>query len=72
MPPSHIRDLCLQIGYSNFEFLPDPALTLMLTHKINVVSFARVPLSLWHRMRELMKRFTDRELKDGGLCIITK
>ena len=72
MPPAHIRDLCLGIGFSRFEFIPDPALTMMITQKINIVSFERVHLSLWHRMRHLLRFFTDREMKDGGVCIITK
>jgi len=72
MPPAHIRDVCKSIGFSSFEFLPDPALTMMMTHKINIVSLTRVHLSLYYRMRHLLKWFTDRDLQDGGICIVTK
>ena len=72
MPPAHIRDICRSIGYSGFEFLPDPTLTLMFTHEVNLASLTRVRFPLWRRMRHLFRLFTDRKLSDGGLCIITK
>jgi ubiquinone/menaquinone biosynthesis C-methylase UbiE len=72
MPPAHIRDVCRDIGFSSFEFLPDPTLTCMFTHSINLVSLTRMQFPLWRRLRHLFRLFTDRELKDGGLCIITK
>ncbi len=72
MPPAHIRDLCREIGFSAFEFLLDPTLTLVHTHGVNLASLARVKQSLWRRLRELQRIFSDRELRNGGLCVITK
>jgi len=72
MPPAHIRDVCREIGFSAFEFLPDPTLTLVHTHGVNLASMTRVKQSLWRRLRELHRIFSDRELRNGGLCVVTK
>ena len=72
MPPAHIRDLCRAIGYSRFEFLPDPTLTLIFTHQLNLAALTRVYAPVWRRLRALLRLFNDKELKDGGLCVITK
>ena len=72
MPPAHIREVCRSIGFTGFEYLPDPTHTLMFTHGVNLASLARVHFPLWRRLRHLARLFRDRELKDGGLCIITK
>jgi len=72
MPPAHIRDLCRGIGFSHFEFLPDPVSTMILTHELNLVTQSRVRQALWRRLRELLRMFTDRDMHNGGLCVLTK
>jgi len=72
MPPAHIRDLCREIGYSTFEFLPDPTVTLILTHQLNIAALARDRRPLWRRLQHLLYLFRDRELRDGGICVVTR
>jgi SAM-dependent methyltransferase len=78
MPPSHIRDLCLKIGYSRFEFIPDPGLAIRAVYGIDLTKNSRIPAEdwwhghWWRRMNRVGRLLRDRRLKRGGLCIITK
>ena len=72
MPPSHIRDLCRAIGFSGFEFLPDPTLAIISMYGINLASLSRVSQPWWRRLLHLARLFADQRLQHGGLCLITK
>jgi SAM-dependent methyltransferase len=77
MPPRHIRDLCREIGFSRFEFIPDPGLAVRAIYGIDLSKNARVRQgwwqgNWWRRMTRVGRLLRDRRLKRGGLCIITK
>ena len=72
MAPSHIRDLCQQIGYSRFEFLPDPTLAIIPIYGINLAGLKRIEQPWWRRLLQVGRLFTDRRLQHGGICVITK
>lgn len=72
MPPSHIRDLCLEIGFSKFQFLLDPTLAVISVYGINLATLQYKKRSWWRRPITLARLLLDRRLKTGGLCIITK
>jgi SAM-dependent methyltransferase len=72
MAPSHIRDLCREIGYSRFEFLPDPTLAIIAIYGINLAGLNRVEQPWWRRLLQVGRLFTDRRLQHGGICVITK
>ena len=72
MAPSHIRDLCQQIGYSRFEFFPDPTLAIIAIYGINLAGLTRIEQPWWRRLLQVGRLFTDRRLQHGGICVITK
>jgi hypothetical protein len=72
MPPHHIRDLCRSIGYSGFEFLPDPTLAIIGLYGINLAAMTRTAPPWWRRLLNLGRLFADNRLQHGGLCVITK
>mgnify|MGYP006374594943 CR=1 FL=1 len=72
MPPLHIRNLCLQISYSRFEFIPDPGLAIRAVYGLNLSKSERNHRSWWRRIVKTGNLLRDRRLKRGGLCIITK
>ena len=72
MPPHHIRDLCRSIGYSGFEFLPDPTLSIIGLYGINLAAMTRSEPPWWRRLLNLARLFADRRLQHGGICVITK
>jgi hypothetical protein len=72
MPPSYIRDVSRAIGFSGFEFLPDPTLAIISMYGINLASLSRVPQPWWRRLLQLSRLFADQRLQHGGLCVITK
>jgi SAM-dependent methyltransferase len=72
MAPSHVRDLCRQIGYSRFEFLPDPTLAIIAMYGINLAALTRTDQPWWRRLLQIGRLLADRRLVDGGICLITK
>jgi len=72
MPPAHIRDLCAQIGYSQFEFLLDPTQAVIAVYGINMAALQRVNRPLWRRVASVVRLLLDRRLQKGGICVITK
>lgn len=72
MPPWHIRDVCLSIGYSSFRSLPDPTLVVISTYGINLAALTRIDQPWWRRLLQLGRLFADKTLQHGGLCIVTK
>jgi hypothetical protein len=72
MPPHHIRDLSRSIGYSRFEFLPDPTLSIIGLYGINLAALTRIEQPWWRRLLNLARLFADKRLQHGGLCVITK
>lgn len=72
MPPSHIRDLCMQIGFSKFEFLIDPTLAVIAAYGLNLQTAERNFRPWWRRPISLARLLRDRKLATGGLCLITK
>jgi SAM-dependent methyltransferase len=72
MPPSHIRDLGREIGFSKFEFLLDPTLAVISVYGINLATLQHKKRSWWRRPITLARLLLDRRLKTGGLCILTK
>ncbi|MEO8186918.1 MAG: methyltransferase domain-containing protein [Burkholderiaceae bacterium] len=72
MPPAHIRDLCKQIGYSNFRFLLDPTQAIIAAYGINMAALERVNRPWWRRLASVVRLLLDRRLQEGGLCVITK
>jgi SAM-dependent methyltransferase len=72
MPPIHIRDLCRTIGFSSFQFLPDPTLAIISMYGINLAALTRVHQPWWRRLLQLVRLFADQRLLHGGLCVITK
>lgn len=72
MPPSHIRDLCREIGFSGFQFLPDPTLAIISMYGINLAALTRIQQPWWRRLLQLGRLFADKTLQHGGLCVITK
>jgi hypothetical protein len=72
MAPSNTPGLCLQIGYSHFEFIPDPGLAVRAVYGIDLSKGERNRRPWWRRMVKAGKLLRDRRLKRGGLCVITK
>ena len=72
MPPSHIRDLCMEIGFSKFEFLLDPTLAMIAVYGLNLNTAERNFRPWWRRPITLARLLLDRRLKTGGLCVLTK
>ena len=72
MPPSHIRALCEGIGFSRFEFLPDPTLVIKEVYRIDLGSSARIQRSWWRRLRRIVRLLANRKLSTGGICVIRK
>jgi SAM-dependent methyltransferase len=72
MAPAHIRDVCREIGFSQFRFLPDPTLTIISMYGINLAALTRVEQPWWRRVLQLGRLLADRTLQHGGLCVITK
>jgi SAM-dependent methyltransferase len=72
MPPHHIRDLCMQIGYTGFEFLIDPTLAMIAVYGLNLNTTGRNHRPWWRRPITLARLLRDRTLETGGLCVITK
>jgi SAM-dependent methyltransferase len=70
MPPRHIRQLGREIGFSQFEFLPDPTLAIIATHGINLSTMQRMPW--WRRAVRIVRLIADRRLQRGGICVLTK
>jgi len=72
MPPAHIRDLCMSIGFSRFEFLVDPTEAVLALYGINLVQFNRDHLAWWRRAVRTARLMADRRLQRGGICVVTK
>jgi SAM-dependent methyltransferase len=72
MPPFHIRDLCIEIGYSKFEFLLDPTLAVIAAYGLNLQTTERNFRPWWRRPITLGRLLRDQKLETGGLCLITK
>ncbi|MGH6611609.1 MAG: class I SAM-dependent methyltransferase, partial [Burkholderiaceae bacterium] len=72
MPPAHIRDVCAEIGYSDFKFHLDPTQAVIAVYGINMAAMQRVNVIWWRRAVSLIRLLRDRRLRDGGLCVITK
>jgi SAM-dependent methyltransferase len=79
MPPKHIRDLCLQIGYSKFECIPDPGLAVQAVYGLDLTTNVRIPpedrrpAHWWRRRKNIVDGvLRDRGLECSDLCIITK
>lgn len=72
MPPARIRDLCREIGFSRFRFLPDPTLAIIGVYGVNLAQPQHRERTWWRRPITLARLLLDRRLKVGGLCVITK
>ena len=72
MPPLHIRNICLDIGFSKFEFLLDPTLAIIAVYGMNLQTAERKLRQWWRRPITLARLLLDRRLLTGGLCVITK
>lgn len=72
MPPSLIKDLCQKIGYSEFDFFPDPGLAVRSVYGIDLNKHARTRKSWWRRMVKTGRLLKDQRLKHGGICIVVK
>lgn len=77
MPPYHIRDLGMEIGFSKFEFLLDPTLAIISVYGLNLATLQHHSLRdqvrvWWRRPVTLARLLLDRRLKTGGLCVLTK
>ena len=72
MPPSKIRALCKELGFSDFKCLPDPTLAVMSVYGINLGSLDHTPLSWWRRFRKIRRLIIKPQLKHGGICLMTK
>lgn len=72
MPPRHIKKLCAEIGYSNFEFLPDLGRVFRAAYGIDVNLAQRNGHSWLRRAIRTAGILRDRRLKRGGVCVVTK
>jgi SAM-dependent methyltransferase len=72
MPPWHIRALAREIGYSRFDFLPDPTLAVLALYGVNLAALTRHEAPWWKRTLRTLRLFMDRRLGHGGLCVLTK
>jgi SAM-dependent methyltransferase len=72
MPPARIRDLCRQVGFSRFEFLPDPTLAVIAMYGINLSTLKQIDRPWWRRAARILRLVTDWKLQRGGICVITK
>jgi uncharacterized protein YjeT (DUF2065 family) len=72
MPPAHIRDLCASIGFSRFEFLVDPTLAILVMYGINLAQVTREHVPWWRRSIRAARLMGDRQLRCGGICVVTK
>lgn len=72
MPPAHIRDVCLSIGFSKFEYLVDPTEALLAMYGINLARLERDDLPWWRRAIRTTRLMADRRLMRSGICLITK
>jgi SAM-dependent methyltransferase len=72
MPPHHIRALSRAIGFSGFEFLPDPTLAIIAVYGRNLATLQQHDRPWWRRALRIARLLTDGRLKHGGICVITK
>lgn len=72
MPPHHIRRICREIGFSGFEFLPDPTLAVIAVYGLNLSTMNQLDRPWWRRAVRIARLLTDWRLKRGGICVITK
>jgi SAM-dependent methyltransferase len=72
MPPWHVRDLCRAIGFSDFQFLPDPTLAIISMYGINLAAMTRIHQPWWRRLLQLARLLADQRLEHCGLCLITR
>jgi hypothetical protein len=72
MPPWHIRELARELGFSRFEFLPDPTLAVIAVYGINLSTMKQIDRPWWRRAVRIARLLADRRLKRGGICVLTK
>jgi ubiquinone/menaquinone biosynthesis C-methylase UbiE len=72
MPPFHIKKICREIGFSGFEFVPEPGRVIRATYGIDMTTLQRVRHSWLRRAIKTAGILRDRRLKRAGVCIITK
>jgi SAM-dependent methyltransferase len=72
MPPAHIQNLCMQIGFTGFEFLPDPTDVIVTVYGLNIATQKRLKRATWRKPINLARLLTDKKLQRGGICIVTK
>jgi SAM-dependent methyltransferase len=72
MPPHHIRRLGLELGFSRFEFLPDPVLAVLAVYGVNLATMQQVERPWWKRVIRVARLLLDHRLRRGGICVLTK
>lgn len=72
MPPWHIRQLSRDIGFSGFEFMPDPTLAVIAVYGIDLSTMRRIDRPWWRTAVRIARLLRDGRLKRGGICILTK
>lgn len=72
MPPRHIKKLCAEIGFSKFEFIPEPGRIIKATYGIDTATLKRRKASWLRRAIKTAGILRDNRLKRAGVCIVTK
>jgi hypothetical protein len=72
MPPHHIRRLGREIGFSSFEFFPDPTLAVIALYGLNLATMQPIERPWWKRVVRVARLMLDNGLRRGGICVLTK
>ena len=72
MPPHHIRKLCLEIGFSRVEVLPDPTLAILAVYGLNLATMEHTDRLWRRRVIRIARLLLDNTLRHGAICVITK
>jgi SAM-dependent methyltransferase len=72
MPPHHIRRLGREIGFSGFEFFPDPTLAVIALYGLNLATMQPIERPWWKRVVRVARLMLDNGLRRGGICVLTK
>ena len=72
MPPSHLRELSRDIGFSDFKYLPDPTLAIIAVYGIDLSKQRQISRSWLRTIVRISRLLLGRTLQRGGVCILTK
>jgi SAM-dependent methyltransferase len=72
MPPAHIKRLCIEIGYSRFEFVPEPGRVIRYAYGVDTKTQQRKKRSWLRRTLRIAGVLREGSLQRAGVCTVTK